>query len=37
MDRKFVELIKLIPLHIHLNSIHFKDADISKLPDFVRV
>ena len=24
-------------LHIHLNSIHFKDADISKLPDFVGV
>ena len=37
IDRKFVELIKLIPLHIHLNSIHFKDAHISELPDFVGV
>ena len=24
-------------LHIHLNSIHLKDARISKLTDFVRV
>ena len=30
-------MIDYIKLHIHLNPIHLKDTNISKLPDFVRV
>ena len=30
-------MIDYIKLHIHLNPIHLKDTNISKLPDFVKV
>lgn len=30
-------MIDYIKLHIHLNPIHLKDTNISKLPDFVGV
>ena len=30
-------MIDCIKLHIHLNPIHLKDTNISKLPDFVKV
>lgn len=30
-------MIDYIKLHIHLNPIHLKDTNISKLPDFIRV
>ena len=37
MDELFCILPKFSTLHIHLHAIHLKDADISKLPDFVAV
>ena len=30
-------MIDYIKLHIHLNPIHLKDTNISKLPNFVKV
>ena len=30
-------MIDYLKLHIHLNPIHLKDTNISKLPDFVKV